>query len=38
MRSSVVRYQTRKRVRRVAESIGSSLAGYYDKPVKRKKR
>lgn len=38
MRSSVVRYQTRKRVRRVAESVGSSLAGYYDKPVKRRKK
>lgn len=31
MRSSVVRYQARKRVRRVAESIGSSLAGYYER-------
>jgi len=34
MRSSVIRYQTRKRRRRVVESVGSSLAGYYDK-VKR---
>lgn len=38
MRSQVIRYQTRKRVRRVAEQVGSSLAGYYDKPVKRRKR
>jgi hypothetical protein len=37
IRSSVIRYQTRKRVRRVAESVGSSLAGYYDKPVKSKR-
>lgn len=38
MRSSVIRYQTRKRARRVAESVGNSLSGYYDKPVKRRKR
>ena len=38
MRSSVIRYQTRKRKRRVVESVGSSLAGWYDRPVKRVKR
>lgn len=37
MRVNVVRYQTRKRARRIAESVGSSLAGYYDKPVSRRK-
>lgn len=31
MRSSVVRYQTRKRKRRVAENVGNRLSGYYER-------
>lgn len=34
----VRRYQARKKATRVAESVKGSMAGYYDKPVKRKKR
>jgi hypothetical protein len=35
---AVARYEARKRADQVKRSVRGSLAGWYDKPVKRSKR